>query len=84
MIPSAEHRRFLQEMKAHTGQDPARCYQCAKCSASCPVTDAMDRATGDSPAAAGLEKGASTPDLRHLSPVPPAAPDRPGPIMEGA
>ncbi|HOP69093.1 MAG TPA: 4Fe-4S dicluster domain-containing protein [Bacillota bacterium] len=42
MIPSAEHRRFLQEMKAHTGQDPTRCYQCAKCSASCPVTEAMD------------------------------------------
>jgi heterodisulfide reductase subunit C len=34
--------RLIDEMKMHSGQDPAECYQCAKCSAACPVTAAMD------------------------------------------
>ncbi|MDY6827606.1 MAG: 4Fe-4S dicluster domain-containing protein [Bacillota bacterium] len=34
--------RMLEEMKLQSGQDPACCYQCAKCSAACPVTAAMD------------------------------------------
>ncbi len=34
--------RLIDEMKMYSGQDPAECYQCAKCSAACPVTAAMD------------------------------------------
>lgn len=34
--------RLAEEMKRQSGQDPNCCYQCAKCSAACPVTAAMD------------------------------------------
>lgn len=37
-----KHERFLEEMKERSGQDPLKCYQCAKCSAACPVVAAMD------------------------------------------
>lgn len=30
---------FLEELKSLSGQDPAQCYQCGKCSAGCPVRD---------------------------------------------
>lgn len=33
---------LVDEMIAQSGQDPAECFQCAKCSAACPVTSAMD------------------------------------------
>ncbi len=39
---SESHTRFIHEMKENTGQDPSQCYQCAKCSAGCPVVAAMD------------------------------------------
>lgn len=42
MTVSNEGSRLIDEMKAQSGQDPADCYQCAKCSAACPVTAAMD------------------------------------------
>jgi heterodisulfide reductase subunit C2 len=34
--------RLIDEMILQSGQDPAECFQCAKCSAACPVTAAMD------------------------------------------
>ncbi len=34
--------RLIDEMVLQCGQDPAECFQCAKCSAACPVTAAMD------------------------------------------
>ncbi len=34
--------RLVEDMKAHSGQDPNHCYQCAKCSAACPVSAALD------------------------------------------
>ena len=33
---------FIQELTNRTGQDPALCYQCGKCSAGCPVRDLTD------------------------------------------
>jgi heterodisulfide reductase subunit C len=42
MIVSEKHERFIEEMKERSGQDPARCLQCAKCSAACPAVEAMD------------------------------------------
>jgi heterodisulfide reductase subunit C2 len=42
MNASDKHTRFIEEMKERSGQDPACCYQCAKCSAACPVSAAMD------------------------------------------
>lgn len=30
---------FIEELTAITGQDPAQCYQCGKCSAGCPVRE---------------------------------------------
>ncbi len=30
------------ELVAHTGVNPARCYQCGKCSAGCPLAEDMD------------------------------------------
>lgn len=30
---------FIEELIAITGQDPAQCYQCGKCSAGCPVRE---------------------------------------------
>ena len=41
-LQAEKTRLFNEELKAQTGQDPACCYQCGKCSASCPVTAAMD------------------------------------------
>jgi heterodisulfide reductase subunit C2 len=34
--------RLIDEMIMQCGQDPSECFQCAKCSAACPVTAAMD------------------------------------------
>ncbi len=42
MMVSEKHTRFIEEMKERSGQDPACCLQCAKCSAACPVSAAMD------------------------------------------
>lgn len=42
MAISDERSRLIDEMIAQCGQDPSDCYQCAKCSAACPVTSAMD------------------------------------------
>lgn len=42
MKVSDKHTRFIEEMKERSGQDPACCLQCAKCSAACPVSAAMD------------------------------------------
>ena len=42
MIFSESYHRFIDELKKNTGQDPNQCYQCAKCSAGCPVVAAMD------------------------------------------
>lgn len=35
---------LLEEVRARTGLDPARCYQCGKCSAGCPMAEEMDLA----------------------------------------
>ena len=35
-------RTVLAEVRRIAGIDPARCYQCGKCSAGCPVVDRMD------------------------------------------
>lgn len=37
-----DYHQFIYEMKENTGQNPSGCYQCAKCSAGCPVVSAMD------------------------------------------
>lgn len=42
MKVTAKQSGFLKDMKEQSGQDPACCMQCAKCSAACPVTAAMD------------------------------------------
>ena len=42
MSATVNKGRMIEEMKAQCGQDPAHCFQCAKCSAACPVTAAMD------------------------------------------
>lgn len=42
MIVSEKHDALIAAMKEHSGQDPARCLQCAKCSAACPALEAMD------------------------------------------
>ncbi len=42
MIDEEKHRRYLDDMKEKSGQDPACCMQCGKCSAACPVSSAMD------------------------------------------
>jgi len=39
---SESYNQFIREMKENTGQNPSQCYQCAKCSAGCPVVSAMD------------------------------------------
>ncbi len=39
---SENYHQFIHEMKENTGQSPSQCYQCAKCSAGCPVVSAMD------------------------------------------
>jgi len=36
---------ILAEIRARTGLDPARCYQCGKCSAGCPMAEEMDLKT---------------------------------------
>lgn len=33
---------FAAQVKQRSGQDPAQCYQCGKCTAGCPVAFAMD------------------------------------------
>jgi heterodisulfide reductase subunit C len=35
---------FLEELTTLSGQDPAQCYQCGKCSAGCPVRDFVSEA----------------------------------------
>jgi len=35
-------RAFAREVEHRSGEDPARCYQCGKCSAGCPMEDYMD------------------------------------------
>lgn len=42
MITLEKHSRFVTDMKERSGQDPNHCFQCTKCSASCPVVAAMD------------------------------------------
>ncbi len=42
MKVSESCRTFIDELVEHTEQNPNRCYQCAKCSAGCPVVSAMD------------------------------------------
>ncbi len=42
MTTEAGKTRLIDDMKAHSGQDPNSCYQCTKCSAACPVSAAMD------------------------------------------
>jgi heterodisulfide reductase subunit C len=42
MIVSHKQVRLIEDMKEYSGQDPACCLQCAKCSAACPVSAAMD------------------------------------------
>ena len=36
------HLTFQEEVEARSGINPARCYQCGKCTAGCPMTFAMD------------------------------------------
>jgi heterodisulfide reductase subunit C len=38
-VPKSEFRAFIE---ARSGQNVARCYQCGKCTAGCPVSYAMD------------------------------------------
>jgi heterodisulfide reductase subunit C len=40
MIP--ERNSFLSEVVQISGENPQSCYQCQKCSAGCPLGDAMD------------------------------------------
>ncbi|HVO13472.1 MAG TPA: 4Fe-4S dicluster domain-containing protein [Vicinamibacteria bacterium] len=35
-------RRLADRLQSHTSVDVARCYQCGKCSAGCPMADEMD------------------------------------------
>lgn len=35
-------RRFLEEVKRRSGEDPNLCYQCLKCTAGCPTAPFMD------------------------------------------
>ncbi|HHX87177.1 MAG TPA: 4Fe-4S dicluster domain-containing protein [Firmicutes bacterium] len=39
---SEKYNQFICELEENTGQNPSQCFQCAKCSASCPVVSAMD------------------------------------------
>jgi heterodisulfide reductase subunit C len=39
---SAEDRQTVAQIAANAGVDLKDCYQCGKCSAGCPMTDAMD------------------------------------------
>lgn len=41
-MTTSSKSRLVEEMKLQCGQDPSTCFQCAKCSAACPVTAAMD------------------------------------------
>lgn len=41
VIPEA-HGRLSRVVTERTGQNPARCYQCGKCTAGCPVAPEMD------------------------------------------
>lgn len=42
MTVSGKYSGYLQDLKERSGQDPSCCLQCAKCSAACPVSAAMD------------------------------------------
>jgi heterodisulfide reductase subunit C len=42
---SAGAPSILAEIREQTGLDPARCYQCGKCSAGCPMAEEMDLVT---------------------------------------
>jgi len=42
MTTAKKANRLAEDIKENTGENPASCYQCAKCSAACPVTSAMD------------------------------------------
>ena len=42
MSVAEKYSALLTLMKDQSGQDPLCCVQCAKCSASCPVSAAMD------------------------------------------
>jgi heterodisulfide reductase subunit C2 len=41
-MATSSKSRLVEEMLKQCGQDPNGCFQCAKCSAACPVTAAMD------------------------------------------
>ena len=41
-MKTSSKSKLIDDMRLQSGQDPSECYQCAKCSAACPVTAAMD------------------------------------------
>lgn len=41
-IVPAPHGQIVSFVARHSGQNPARCYQCGKCTAGCPVAHEMD------------------------------------------
>ncbi|MCX8127053.1 MAG: heterodisulfide reductase subunit C, partial [Dehalococcoidia bacterium] len=43
-ITPVPHTPFREQVERLSGENVARCYQCGKCSAGCPVAFAMDLA----------------------------------------
>jgi heterodisulfide reductase subunit C2 len=52
-------RSLLEEIRTLTGLDPARCYQCGKCSAGCPMAEEMDLAPHEMIRLLQLDRGDS-------------------------
>ncbi len=42
IAPGEKEASFIEELEMLSGQNVMACYQCGKCSASCPFVDSMD------------------------------------------